>query len=50
MSDGITMGDEEAAGQGIEVPGGELDPLAELIAWTEEVRALHRASEVFPSL
>ncbi len=50
MSDGITMGDDEPGGGGIEVPGGELDPLSELIAWTNEVSALDRASAVFPRL
>lgn len=50
MSDGITMGDEELHGEGIEVAGGGLDPLADLIAWTDEVSALNRASAVFPSL
>jgi hypothetical protein len=50
MSDGISMGENEASGEGIEVPGGELDPLGDLIAWTDEVSALNRASAVFPSL
>lgn len=50
MSDDITMGDEELDCKGIEVPGGELDPLCDLIAWTENVRALDRAVVAFPGL
>jgi len=48
MSDWITMGDD--APEGIEVPGGDLDLLGDLIAWTNDVRAIERASAVFPSL
>ena len=50
MSDGINMRDDELDCGGIEVPSGELDPLADLIAWTEEVRALERAAAVLPGL
>jgi hypothetical protein len=50
MSDGITMGDDEPASQGIEVPSDDLDPLGELVSWTNEVRALERASAAFPDL
>jgi len=50
MSDGINMRDDELDCEGIEVPGGEIDPLADLVAWTEEVQALERASTLFPSL
>ena len=50
MSDGIRIGDDEHAGQGIEVPQGEFDPMSDLIAWTNEVSALDRASALFPDL
>ena len=50
MSDGIRLGDDQPASQGIEVPSGELDPLGDLIAWTDEVSALDRASALFPDL
>ena len=45
MSDGINIPNDELD-CGIEVPSGELGPLADLIAWTEEVHALGRASAV----
>jgi hypothetical protein len=50
MSDGISMGENEASGEGIEVPDGELDSLGDLIAWTNQVSALNRASAVFVEL